>query len=343
MQPHAKDWVSFAVKLAAAAVVGLVAAGMVYEEIGERKDRERYPQIGSSVDIGGRSLNLYCSGEGSPTVVFEPPGHTAGYTWIDIQPEIAKFTRACWYDRAGYGWSDPGPSPRTFEAIANDLHALLKAAAVPAPYVLVGGAGNGSFHVRVYNGLYPREVVGAILVEASDPDVFPHELKYMKGALSSLPRWARRTGCAVVFPAMVRVGLLRLLGNPGAGGPVGLDELHHAEQQELYFLSTNPSIALTKGEACYEEESVAEVRAAGDFGSRPLVVLEGAEPVRAPSPEYEKDTEAFNDYWFHQLLPRLAALSTRGRLVLAKDATAPETVVAAVREVVAAVRAEQQK
>jgi pimeloyl-ACP methyl ester carboxylesterase len=332
-----------AVKVALAALALIVVAGAAYERIGERKDRKRYAQIGRSVDIGGRSLNIYCSGEGSPTVVFEPPGHTAGYTWIGIQPEIAKTTGACWYDRAGYGWSDPGPSPRTFNAIANDLHALLKAASVPPPYVLVGGAGNGTFHVRVYNSLYPNEVVGAVLVDASDPDVFAHELKYMKGTLSSLPRWARQMGCAVVVPAMVRVGLLRLLGNPGAGAPVGLDELHQGEQQELRFLSTNPSIALTKGEACYEEESVAEVRAAGDFGGRPLVVLEGAAPVRATSPEYEKATEAFNDYWFHQLLPRLAALSTRGRLVLANDANAPDTVIEAVREVVAEVRAEPQK
>jgi len=69
----------------------------------------------------------------------------------------------------------------------------------------------------------------------------------------------------------------------------------------------------------------------------------GAAPVRATSPEYEKATEAFNDYWFHQLLPRLAALSTRGRLVLANDANAPDTVIEAVREVVAEVRAEPQK
>jgi pimeloyl-ACP methyl ester carboxylesterase len=343
VQVGAKRLIRFAIKAVTMAVAGLVLAGVVYEKAGERQDRKRYPQIGRSVDIGGRTLNIYCSGEGSPSVVFEPPGHTAGYTWINIQPEIAKFTRGCWYDRAGYGWSDPGPSPRTFKAIASDLHALLRAASVPPPYVLVGGAGNGTFHMRVFNGLYPREVAGAVLVDASDPDVFAHELKYMKGALSSLPPWARRTGCAVVFPALFRVGLLRLLGNPGAGGPNGLAALSQDQQQELTFLSTNPSINRTEGEACSEEENVEEVRAAGIFGSRPLVVLEGSEPVQAPSPEYEEATEAFNDYWFHQLLPRLAALSTRGRLVLAKDAAAPEVVLEAVREVVAEVRAEQRK
>ncbi len=238
--------VKFTLRIIAIATLALMVAGMVYEKVGEWHDRRRYPQIGRSVDIGGRTLNLYCSGKGGPTVVFEPPGHTAGYTWMSIQPQIAKFTLACWYDRAGYGWSDPGPSPRTFYAIARDLHALLHAAAILPPYVLVAGAGNGTFHVRVYHGLSPSEVAGAVLVDASDPDVFAHELKYMKGALSSLPPWARRIGCAVVFPAMVRVGLLRLLRNPGVGSPNGLEALDQDQQQELTFLSTNPSIALDR-------------------------------------------------------------------------------------------------
>lgn len=343
MQAGAKRWIKFAVKVTTAAVVGLVVAGMIYEKIGERQDRERYPQIGRSVDIGGRTLNIYCSGQGDPTVVFEAPGHAAGYAWISVQPEVAKFTQACWYDRAGYGWSDPGPSPRTFVAIAKDLHALLHAAAVPPPYVLVGGFGTGSFHVRVYNGLYPNEVAGAVIEGAADPEVEGHELKYMKGALSSFPPWARRFGCAVVAPAMLHVGLQRLLGNPGAGRPYTFIGLHQDQRQELYFLSTNPSIARTEGEACSHEENNEEVREAGNFGSRPLVILEDAEPSRAPSPQYEKAIEAFNDYWFHQLLPRLAALSTRGHLVLDKNAAAPETVIKAVRDVVTEVRAEQQK
>ena len=102
-------------KRLAMVVVGLLLAGILYEQIGEHRDRKRYPQIGRSVNIGGRTLNLYCSGEGSPSVIFEGAGHTAGYAWANMQREVAKFTRACWYDRAGYGWSDPGPSPRTFK------------------------------------------------------------------------------------------------------------------------------------------------------------------------------------------------------------------------------------
>src|SRR6185436_3890912 len=96
-------------KSIAVALLIAAAAGLIYEEVGRRQDRKRLPQIGQSVDIGGRTLNLYCSGEGSPTVILDTGAGGPGYAWSHIQPEIAKFTRACWYDRAGHGWSDPGP------------------------------------------------------------------------------------------------------------------------------------------------------------------------------------------------------------------------------------------
>jgi alpha/beta hydrolase fold len=321
-------------------ILTLILAGVIYEQIGEWRDRKRYPQIGHSVNIGGRTLNIYCSGEGDPAVVFESGGHTAGYSWIAIQPEVARFTRACWYDRAGYGWSDGGPSPRTFKAIANDLHRLLHAAAVPYPYVLAGATA-GAFHVRVYNGLYPNEVAGAVLIHASDPDVFAHEPEYMKGSLASLPPILQRIGCTAVAPVMLRSGLLRLMGNPGAGRPFGLATLNRDQQPELNFLSSNPGTVQTEGEGCVLSESMAEVRAAGNFGNRPLLVLVGSHPFRAPAPQYAKATEALNDYWFHQLQPRLAALSTSGRLVVDDKAEGPASVIRAVREVVTQVRAER--
>jgi pimeloyl-ACP methyl ester carboxylesterase len=326
-------------KRAALGIVALALVGVIYEQIDERRDRKRYPQIGRSVNIGRRTLNIYCSGEGSPTVIFEGAGHTAGYAWIGMQREAANFTRACWYDRAGYGWSDPAPSPRTFKAIANDLHSLLRAAAVSPPYVLVGATA-GAFHVRIYAGLYPSEVAGVVLIHADDPDVFAHEPEYMKGGLAALPPFIQQVGCRVLRPAMLRLGLLRLMGNPGAGRPFGLANLNPVQRQELTFLSNNPATAQTEGEGCVLEESVAEVRAAGGLGERPLFVLTSSTPFRSPSPQYARATEALNDYWFHELQPRLAKLSTRGHLVIAENAERPDAVVEAIHSAVTEVRAE---
>ncbi len=315
----------------------LMLVGVIYEQIGRRQDRKRYPQIGRSVDIGGRKLNIFCSGEGAPAVIFDSGGHTAGYSWISIQPEIAKLTRACWYDRASYGWSDPAPSSRAPRAVANDLHALLRAAPVAPPYILVG-ATFAAFHVRVYNGLYPDEVAGAVLIEASDPDAWAHSPIYMRGALASLPPFLKELSCRVAEPILLNFGLLRLMGNPGSGVPFGMENLGSAEQRELSFLSKNPETA-RGGEGCDLDEIAIEVRAAGNFGDRPLIVLTSSKPWEAPlGGQYRQVTDAFNDYWFHQLQPRLAALSTRGALVLTKDAERAEPIILAVSRVITEVR-----
>ena len=227
------------------AMVAAVLAGITYEQVGRRQDRKRYPQIGLSVDIGGRTLNIYCLGEGSPTVIFDSGGHTAGYSWISIQPRVAKFSRACWYDRAGYGWSDPGPRPRTFQAVMNDLHKLLQADAIPPPYVFVGTNLSG-MHVRVYTGLYPSEVAGAVLADSSYPDAHSYEPKFMWGPLAFLPPGLRTVGCAVVMPAMLRLGLHRILWRLRGLRRLGATDLTAEQQEELYFLSGTP-IAQTGG------------------------------------------------------------------------------------------------
>src|SRR5688572_1291355 len=141
-----KQWTVLLAILALLSMIGIIA-----EQIGRARDRRRYPQIGTSHDIGGRRLNLFCSGQGSPTVIFLSFAHQAGFEWASVQPDIAKRTRACWYDRAGYGWSDPGPLYRTAADIVEDLHALLKAAEERPPYLFVGN-GDVTLQTRVYYG-----------------------------------------------------------------------------------------------------------------------------------------------------------------------------------------------
>ncbi len=221
----------------AAAIVVIIGAGALYEQLGRRQDRKHYPRLGQSVDIGGRTLNIYCSGEGDPVVVFDSGGHSSGYSWISIQPEVAKFTRACWYDRAAYGWSDIGPLPRTYEKVAEDLHSLLKAAAIRGPHVLVGTNIGGS-HIRVYNGLFPGEVTGAVLVDSSMPEATAREPAFMQGRMASLPASFKAVHCNVVMPVLSRVGLSRLFWQ----GPRSLGAIHlsPAEQMKLNFLPTQP-------------------------------------------------------------------------------------------------------
>lgn len=125
------------------------------------------------VDVGGgRRLHIRCSGmnfEGSPVVVLESGAGNDSSVWDRVQPEAAKFTRVCSYDRAGLGSSDPVPAPRTIVALTEDLHALFVNAKVTGPYILVGHS-LGGILVRLYASYYPAEVVGMILVDSAHED-----------------------------------------------------------------------------------------------------------------------------------------------------------------------------
>ena len=121
---------------------------------------------------GGRRLHINCSGVvagGGPTVVLESGAGNAASVWDRVQPEVAKFTRVCSYDRAGLGSSDPVPAPRTIVALTEDLHSLLVNAKVSGPYVLVGHS-LGGILVRLYASYYPREVAGMVLVDSAHED-----------------------------------------------------------------------------------------------------------------------------------------------------------------------------
>lgn len=121
------------------------------------------------VDVGDRKLRVSCAGVGGPTVVFEAGLGETLETWKRVLPPVARFTRACAYDRAGLGRSDPGPLPRTASRIVEDLRSLLARAHVPPPYVLVGHS-FGGLCVRLYASRWPQEVAGLVLVEATHED-----------------------------------------------------------------------------------------------------------------------------------------------------------------------------
>jgi pimeloyl-ACP methyl ester carboxylesterase len=119
---------------------------------------------GRLIDVGGHRLHAVCHGEGRPIVLLESGIAASSLSWTLVQPEVAKFTRVCAYDRAGLAWSDPASSPRSFNRIVEDLKALLSDIASQGPYVLVGHS-FGSFVVRAYAAHFPREVVGLVLVD----------------------------------------------------------------------------------------------------------------------------------------------------------------------------------
>jgi hypothetical protein len=129
------------------------------------------PPSGRLIDIGGWRLHLSCTGQSrasQPTVILESGIGDFSVEWSLVQPGVSQFARVCSYDRAGDGWSEMGPHPRTFHQIVYELHTLLDKAGVKPPFVLVGHS-YGGWLVRQYQSVYPSEVAAIVLVEAGAP------------------------------------------------------------------------------------------------------------------------------------------------------------------------------
>lgn len=162
-----------------ALIVLFISTALAAGANNKRDFAENYPPIGQMVDVGGYRLHLYCTGEskpGEPTMIVEAGSGSVGLMWALVQDEVAKSARICTYDRAGLGWSETSPKPRTADVITDELHTLLANAGIDGPYILIGHSLGGIF-VREYQYKYPNEVAGIILIDSGDGDL----VTYMEG------------------------------------------------------------------------------------------------------------------------------------------------------------------
>ncbi|HET6178965.1 MAG TPA: alpha/beta hydrolase [Candidatus Sulfotelmatobacter sp.] len=327
----------------------VLLAGFTYEQVGRARDASQLPpRVGQAIDIGGRTLNLYCSGQGTPTVILETGGNSPGYSLLLQQSKMAAFTRACWYDRAGVGWSDPPPSPRTSASIASDLHEALQRAGVLPPYVMAGGSVGGEY-VRIYTARYPTDVAGLVLVDSASPDM--REPDFYLSPINRMSGSTRHLIC-LALPAMTRFGLLRFAASrerrPDPDFPPDqANILAKLEAQPKAFRTDAEQgcAATDEGRVVAREgggnpDINTAARNAGSLGDRPLVVLTAG---RYWAPDgFEKEAAEYHEIQVHQLQARLARLSTRGRQVIVDAhhdmAESPESVITAVRQVVDEVR-----
>jgi pimeloyl-ACP methyl ester carboxylesterase len=305
-------------------VLGLVAlistlalAGAIYQVIVTRLDQRRYPPPRRLVDVGGYRLHIHCSGpEGAsgPTVVMDAGMGECSLGWALVQPEIARFARVCTYDRAGLGWSDSAPTPRTSQQIVSDLHALLINGGIGPPYVLVGHS-FGGLNARLYASQFPKEVAGIVLVDSAHED------------LPFRP------------PLLIRAGLLTApFGIPRLFGQFVVSENPIFDRHSKYT-AAYPAIATStkylntiRREWSAANESWSQARSSEhSLGDRPLVVL----------------IARFNDELFsgfRKNQKELAQRSRQGKLMIVENSShhiqhdQPNVVIDAVRDVVADVR-----
>src|SRR5467141_561034 len=176
-----------------------VVTGTVYQIIETWRTRRRFPPPGRLVRFNKRRMHIQVTGEGTPTVVFESGMVASCLSWTLVQPQVAQFSRAVSYDRAGHGWSDPAPEPRTARQIAQELNTLLNATGLPGPYVLVGHSFGGYVN-RAYAHLYRDRVVGMVLVDSVHPAEWkkptPEQLRIIEVGLryAWIAAWLARLG-----------------------------------------------------------------------------------------------------------------------------------------------------
>jgi pimeloyl-ACP methyl ester carboxylesterase len=321
----------------------LVVAGAIYQAIGTWRDHRRFPPSGRLVRVNKRQMHIHVTGEGAPTVVFESGMGASCLSWTLVQPLVAQFTRAVSYDRGGHGWSDPARERRTAEQIAQELHTLLDAAAVPGPYVLVGHSFGGYVN-RAFAHMYRNEVVGMVLVDSIHPAEWenptPKQLRITEVALryAWIAAWLARLGVARFCLARLARGSPRLAW--ASVSAFGVETAAAAQRiageirklpapilpiVRAFWSQPKNFISLGKHVAALPI-SAAQAAAVSSLRDLPLVVLSGEHHV-APYTDWQHD---------------LAQLSSRGRHVMASDSghwihlDHPELVTGAIREVVAA-------
>jgi pimeloyl-ACP methyl ester carboxylesterase len=308
-----------------------------------------YAQPGQLVSVNGFRLNLYCMGSGSPTVVFDSGWGDWAPAWSKVQPEIAKFTRACSYDRAGTGFSDPGPMPRTSVRIANELRTALHHAGIAGPYILVGSAFGGD-NVRAFADLYMDEVAGLILVDADPTDVEPKSMQEEEHrGLASLPSDLRDCRNAIAEHKPLPVTSRR--GKPQKTCAQqfffrGLPEAEWSPELNAKLLEiAQTKVAMYDAYASEMEQTPADEsylqQHRRSLGSRPIRVLtsgnhavghlETKPPDTPEHVEYEQEITLAQARWL--------TLSSNSKQIFAHNSSEyiqfddPETVINAIREV----------
>ncbi|HEX9839220.1 MAG TPA: alpha/beta hydrolase [Anaerolineales bacterium] len=281
-------------------LVVLAIAGMIYQTAATEADQRKYPPPGILVNVGGYKMHIHCMGEGSPTVILDHAGGGSSVDWSLIQPKLADHTRVCAYDRAGYGWSDYNPAPRTLEQQVNELHGLLEGANEKGSYIFVGHS-YGARVGRVFAATYPDEVEGMVLM---DPGFLYDDARYPAETLSEFEsenNMIRATRWLAPF------GLVRLL-QPMMGNPT----FDLPEQARLASTSFTATSRFWQGlNDQIEALSIVfqEERRVTSLGDIPLLVLVSTEP-----------DDASHKMW-RQANIEMADLSTNGSHHIVEYAT----------------------
>lgn len=265
--------------------------------------RFRHDPPGTIYKVNGHAMRIDCTGSGSPTIVLDAGLGNDGLVWGGVQPVLAKTTRVCSYDRAGYGWSDAAPAPRDADHIAMDLHGLLGAARIESPVVLMGHSIAG-IYIRDYATHYPGEVAGLIFVDGStplqekDPAFVAHAHMSRPGPLQVL-----------LVKAAFSAGIPRWFGQCSHPPNWPDRRAAHLMVEDRCYMGIDESL----GESGNMDQSGDETVHTGPYGAMPLLIFSSDEAKQRA----EKMPGDVLDAW-NRMQENLLKLSTRSRRIIAK-------------------------
>ena len=310
------------------ALVIVAAGGAIYQAIATAQDARAYPLPGRLVDVGGYKMHIYCTGPantGNPTVILEGGLGATTSAWAWLQPEVAKTTLVCTYDRAGMGWSDPMPGAHDAQQIATTLHTLLTNSGIAGPYVLAGWS-YGGLYVRVFADQYRNEVGGVVLVDSSHPDQ----------CISTPAGEAQCKTSARIYavaPFFARLGVMRAMAHfqPASGLPEPQSE------QLLASFAASKDWAAQSAEYLASPATNAQVRATQELGDLPLFVISATEHGTPPDLEqlwqgWQQEMTSLSTNSIHQVIDGASHTS------LVFDVQDAQATIAAIQAVVAAAR-----
>jgi len=306
----------------------LVVAILIAGAIAKSNLAKKYPAPGQLVDVGGYQMHIYCTGQGSPTVMLEAGSGDSSLIWAKVQPKIAEFTRVCSYDRAGLGWSDPSPYPRTANTMVEELHTLMLTAKIDGPYVFVGHSLGGML-VRMYAHKYPDDISGMVLVDSL------HEARMIRNPdLADAIQEA--AGQFRIFAFLNSTGITALAPQaiPNTGLPADANKRYQALMASTDALATWLA-ELEMGEANCAEALALQINS---FGNLPLIVISAGHGDRLASFSDAENQQLWENMQIEQT--ELAGLSSQGKQIIAEKSghhiqlDQPELVIDAIRQVI---------
>lgn len=258
---------------------------------------------GVAYPVNGHKMRMDCTGSGSPTIVLDAGLGNDGLIWGGVQPVLAKTTRVCSYDRAGFGWSDALPAPRDADHVAAELHGLLDSARIDRPVVLMGHSIAG-IYIRDYATRYPDDVAGLIFVDGSTPLQDRHPAFKALGEFHS-----PSLRDVVVNQGSFALGLPRLFGQCSAKIP-GFDPNAAKLQGED---RCHEQFAAVDAEMQSFDRSGEETVHSGPYGALPILIFSQDPAKEGNSAKFVEISKAWN-----QMQEDLKKLSTRSRRIIAK-------------------------